>query len=130
MRRPSAPALAITVRKNRLDNATFEIFRRFYSYDRTALDARIESTEDAGEWRRERVSFAAAYGNERVLANILIPKNALPPYQVVSLRFPARTRSTSNTATVTCHSRITSISCRGAVARSCIRSTKAPTNDM
>jgi eukaryotic-like serine/threonine-protein kinase len=66
-----------------VDNTTFEIFRRFYSYDRTALDARIERTEDAGEWRRERVSFAAAYGNERVLANILVPKNAPPPYQVV-----------------------------------------------
>jgi hypothetical protein len=66
-----------------VDNATFEIFRRFYSYDRTALDARIERIDDAGEWRRERVSFAAAYSNERVLANILIPKNAPPPYQVV-----------------------------------------------
>jgi len=66
-----------------VDNATFEIFRRFYSYDRTDLDARIEHTDDAGEWRRERVSFAGAYGNERVLANILVPKNAPPPYQVV-----------------------------------------------
>ena len=66
-----------------VDNKTFEIFRRFYSYDPTALDARIEHTEDTREWRRERVSFAAAYGNERVLANILIPKNAPPPYQAV-----------------------------------------------
>jgi eukaryotic-like serine/threonine-protein kinase len=89
---PSAPAAyAASVgyrardytKEKPVDNATFEIFRRFYSYDRTALDAQIERTEDAGEWRRERVSFAAAYGNERVLANILIPKNAPPPYQVV-----------------------------------------------
>ena len=89
---PSAPAAyAASVGSRARDytkerpvaNATFEIFRRFYSYDRTALDARIERTEDAGEWRRERVSFAAAYGNERVLANILVPKNAPPPYQVV-----------------------------------------------
>ena len=89
---PSAPAAyAASVgsrardftKERPVDNATFEVFRRFYSYDRTALDARIERTEDAGEWRRERVSFAAAYGSERVLANILIPKNAPPPYQVV-----------------------------------------------
>jgi pimeloyl-ACP methyl ester carboxylesterase/predicted Ser/Thr protein kinase len=89
---PSAPAAyAASVgsrardytKERPVDNATFEIVRRFYSYDRTALDARIERTDDAGEWRRERVSFAAAYGNERVLANILIPKNAPPPYQVV-----------------------------------------------
>jgi len=80
----SAGARARDYTKERpVDNAAFEIFRRFYSYDRTALDARIERAEDVGEWRRERVSFAAAYGNERVLANILIPKNAPPPYQVV-----------------------------------------------
>ena len=31
----------------------------------------------------ERVSFAAAYDGERVLANILLPKNVRPPYQAV-----------------------------------------------
>lgn len=66
-----------------VDAATFELFRRFYSYDRIPLDPRIERTEEAEYWRRERVSFAAAYGGERVLANILLPKNAAPPYQTV-----------------------------------------------
>jgi eukaryotic-like serine/threonine-protein kinase len=66
-----------------VDASTFEIFRRFYSVDRAPLDARTERTEESGEWRRERVSFAAAYGGERVLANILIPKNTPPPYQSV-----------------------------------------------
>jgi predicted esterase len=65
------------------DAATFEIFRRFYSYDRIPLDPRVERTEEAEYWRRERVSFTAAYGGERVLANILLPKNAAPPYQAV-----------------------------------------------
>jgi eukaryotic-like serine/threonine-protein kinase len=81
---PSVGSRARDYTKERpVNNATFEIFRRFYSYDPTPLDARIERIDDAGEWRRERVSFAAAYSNERVLANILIPKNAPPPYQVV-----------------------------------------------
>jgi predicted esterase len=66
-----------------VDEATFEVFRRFYSYDRTPLDPKIEHTEEGEYWRRERVSFAAAYGGERVLANILLPKNAKPPYQAV-----------------------------------------------
>ena len=66
-----------------VDAEAFEIFRRFYSYDRTPLDPRVERTEEAEHWRRERVSFAAAYGGERVLANILLPKNAAPPYQTV-----------------------------------------------
>jgi dienelactone hydrolase len=66
-----------------VDDATFEIFRRFYSYDRTPLDARIESVQESEYWRRERASFAAAYGDERVPVNILIPRNASPPYQAV-----------------------------------------------
>ena len=35
------------------------------------------------EWRREKVSFAAGYGNERVPAYLFIPKGAKPPYQAV-----------------------------------------------
>jgi hypothetical protein len=66
-----------------VDDAGFEIIRRFYAYDPTSLDSRIEHVEELGEWRRERVSFAAAYNGERVLANILIPKNTAPPYQAV-----------------------------------------------
>ncbi|MGI8785865.1 MAG: protein kinase domain-containing protein [Acidobacteriota bacterium] len=66
-----------------VDAAAFEIFRRFYSYDRTPLNPIVERTEEAEHWRRERVSFAAAYGGERVLANILLPRNAAPPYQAV-----------------------------------------------
>jgi dienelactone hydrolase/predicted Ser/Thr protein kinase len=89
---PSASAVYAAGNKNRgleyakqkpVDDATFNVFRRFYAYERLPLDAKTESTVDAGEFRRERVSFAAAYAGERVLANILIPKNARPPYRTV-----------------------------------------------
>jgi tRNA A-37 threonylcarbamoyl transferase component Bud32/dienelactone hydrolase len=89
---PSAPAVYAAGAPNRgleypkqkpVDDATFNAFRRFYAYERLPLDAKTESTVDAGEFRRERVSFAAAYAGERVLANILIPKNARPPYRTV-----------------------------------------------
>ena len=66
-----------------VDDATFEVFRRFYSYEPTPLDSRNESVQQSEFWRRERVSFAAAYSGERVLVNILIPRNASPPYQAV-----------------------------------------------
>jgi Serine/threonine protein kinase len=78
----SRPTSDVTKEKP-VDAATFEVFRRFYSYDRTPLDPKIERIEEGEYWRRERVSFAAAYGGERVLANILIPRNAAPPYQAV-----------------------------------------------
>ena len=66
-----------------VDDATFEVFRRFYSYEPAPLDARNESVQESEFWRRERVSFAAAYSGERVPVNILIPRNTSPPYQAV-----------------------------------------------
>lgn len=61
----------------------FRAFRRFYAYDRTPLDSRVERTSDSEHWRRERVSFAAPYTAQRMLANILVPKHARPPFQAV-----------------------------------------------
>jgi dienelactone hydrolase len=64
-------------------DSEFAVFRRFYAYDPTPLNVKIERTEEQEHWRRERVSFAAAYGDERVIANILVPRNAKPPFQAV-----------------------------------------------
>ncbi len=62
----------------------FAVYESLYGYDRTPLDAGVESVDDSfPHWRMERVSFAAAYGNERVPATLFLPKNALPPYQTV-----------------------------------------------
>jgi eukaryotic-like serine/threonine-protein kinase len=69
-------------------DAVFQIYAGLYSYDRTPLDARIESDEDSSPyWHRQRISFRAAYGDERVIAFLLLPKNVPPPYQTV-LHFP------------------------------------------
>jgi eukaryotic-like serine/threonine-protein kinase len=67
----------------------FAIYRRFYDYDRTPLEARVESTDDTSPyWRKESVSFAAAYGTERIPAYLFLPKGVKPPYQTVVL-FPS-----------------------------------------
>jgi hypothetical protein len=39
--------------------------------------------ESPGGWIREKVSFAAAYGGERVIAYLFLPGSARPPYQAV-----------------------------------------------
>jgi dienelactone hydrolase len=61
----------------------FEVYRSFYTYDRTALEAAVESVEESEHWRREKVSYDAAYGRERVPAFLFLPRNARPPYQTV-----------------------------------------------
>ena len=60
------------------------VYRRFYDYDRTPLDVRTESVDDRSpNWRKEKVSYAAPYGTERIPAYLFLPKNAKPPYQTV-----------------------------------------------
>jgi len=59
----------------------FRAYRSMYAYDRTELKSRIESVDDTSPWwRRERVSFDAAYPNERVIAFLFLPRNAARPY--------------------------------------------------
>jgi dienelactone hydrolase len=66
----------------------FQIYKEQFSYDKTELDARVESREESSEgWIHEKVSFNAAYGGERVLAHLFLPKNARAPYQAV-IYFP------------------------------------------
>jgi eukaryotic-like serine/threonine-protein kinase len=67
-----------------VSDATFSIYKSLYSYDHTPLEARVESEDDSSPyWRRERITFNAAYGNERVIAYLYLPKNSSPPYQTV-----------------------------------------------
>jgi predicted Ser/Thr protein kinase len=61
----------------------YAAYKALYAYDRSPLDARVESAEDTEQWRTEHVSIAAAYGRDRVPVHILLPKNAAPPYQPI-----------------------------------------------
>jgi len=60
------------------------VFKRLYAYDRIPLDGKVEATDDTSErWRKEKVSFAAAYGGERVVAYVFTPRRGTPPFQTV-----------------------------------------------
>jgi formylglycine-generating enzyme required for sulfatase activity/dienelactone hydrolase/predicted Ser/Thr protein kinase len=66
----------------------FQTYKSFYSYDRTDLKSVAESVNETSEyWREERITFDAAYGDERVIAYLFLPKNVAPPYQTV-IYFP------------------------------------------
>jgi hypothetical protein len=67
-----------------VSDSVFEAYKSIYSYDRTDLKSRIEAVDDSSPWwRKERVSFDAAYANERVIAFLFLPRNASPPYQTI-----------------------------------------------
>jgi cephalosporin-C deacetylase-like acetyl esterase len=59
-----------------------------HSYDKTDLKPAVESADESSPyWRTEKVTFQAAYGEERVIARLYLPKGFAPPYQV-AVYFP------------------------------------------
>ena len=69
----------------------FRIFESLYAYDKSDLAARIESIDDREEdWRREKISLAAAYGNERVPVYLFVPKRRSPTIPDRGLFLPRR----------------------------------------
>jgi len=62
----------------------FQAYKKLYNYNRSELQPKIEATEDLDIYTRlEKVSFNAAYGNERMIAYLYIPRNGKPPFQTV-----------------------------------------------
>lgn len=71
-----------------VSDVIFQVYKEQFSYDKTALNVSMESrNESAEDWIHERISFDAAYNNERIIANLFLPKNSTPPYQTV-IYFP------------------------------------------
>jgi eukaryotic-like serine/threonine-protein kinase len=66
----------------------FEAYKSLYSYDKTPLNALLESVKQTDDWKQEKITFDAAYGNERIFAYLFLPSKVKPPYQVV-VNFPA-----------------------------------------
>ena len=63
----------------------FNIYRRQFAYDKGELNPVVESTDESSEyWKKEKISFNAAYGNERVTAYLFLPKKSTSPYQTIA----------------------------------------------
>ena len=71
-------------REKPVNDEAFRIFLSQYEYDPIPLDVVTDAKEQETEiWRRQLVSFNAAYDNERMSAYVYLPLNAEPPYQTV-----------------------------------------------
>lgn len=82
-----------------VSNQMFQVYKGLYSYDKTPLNANVESLQQTDDWREEKITFDAPYGNERIAAYLYLPKKASPPFETV-LFFPGanafRTRLSDN----------------------------------
>jgi serine/threonine protein kinase/dienelactone hydrolase len=66
-----------------VSDEVFAAFKGLYAYDHTDLHVRVEETETTAESIREKVTFDAAYGKERMIVHLFLPKNVAPPFQTV-----------------------------------------------
>jgi eukaryotic-like serine/threonine-protein kinase len=67
-----------------VSDEVFEIYKRFFAYDKSDLKPQVESVDDSSEyWKKERITFDAAYGNERMVAYLFLPKTFEPPFQTI-----------------------------------------------
>jgi dienelactone hydrolase len=89
---PPSPEIAGSIRTLHRDfskfkpasDAVFRAYQALYAYDKTPLNAKVEGiVQDTADWREERITFDAAYNNERMVAYLFVPKNVRPPYQTV-----------------------------------------------
>jgi len=65
-------------------DSVFQAYREQFSYDKSDLQARVEWRKENSEgWIQEKLTFDAAYGGERVIAYLFLPRNTPPPYQTV-----------------------------------------------
>jgi eukaryotic-like serine/threonine-protein kinase len=66
-----------------VDDNTFNIFLRQYTYDKSPLNSKVETTIENESWKAEKITFDAGYNNERMEIYLYLPKNYKPPYQTV-----------------------------------------------
>jgi serine/threonine protein kinase/formylglycine-generating enzyme required for sulfatase activity/predicted esterase len=68
-----------------------QVFRAYlgmYSYDKTPLNATVEHLDKPDEdWTTEKITYTAAYGNEKAITYLFLPKKGKSPFQTV-LFFP------------------------------------------
>ena len=62
----------------------YQIYKNQFLYDKTDLSPAIEDRDDGPEdWIIEKISFNAAYGDERMITYLFLPRNSSPPFQTL-----------------------------------------------
>ncbi len=67
-----------------VDDSKLDSYLKLFRYERSELRSAVEASDDSSPyWKREKISFDAAYCGERMIAILFLPRNANPPYQTV-----------------------------------------------
>ena len=67
-----------------VSDEVFKVYKSQFAYDKSDLEAKIEEVDESPEdWIRQTVSFNAAYDDDRILAQLYLPKSGTPPFHVI-----------------------------------------------
>jgi dienelactone hydrolase len=78
------PELRDYSKERPVSDEVFHIYKSQFQYDKSPLNAKIESRDDSPEdWIKEKIVIDAAYESEKVPIYLFLPKNAVPPYQTL-----------------------------------------------
>ena len=61
----------------------FALYLNQFRYDDSPLNAEVEERRVEGNYIREKITFDAAYGGERMMAYLFLPREEQPPFQTV-----------------------------------------------
>jgi len=71
-------------REKPVTDQVFAALKNLYRYDTGPLDPIADPVDESSEhWTRQKITFNAAYGNERMSAYVYLPRNSKPPFQTV-----------------------------------------------
>ena len=71
-----------------VSDSIFNIYKDMFTYDKMDLKAVVEETnERSSHWIHQKITFSAAYDDERIIIHLFLPRNISPPYQTV-IYFP------------------------------------------
>jgi serine/threonine protein kinase/dienelactone hydrolase len=66
-----------------VSDAVYAAYGRIFDYTRGPLNASVDAVVRTRVWTRERITFDAGYGGERMLLHLYLPSGGSPPYQTV-----------------------------------------------
>lgn len=66
-----------------VDDKTFALYLNQFMYDKSPLESQVEKTMESDIAKIEKITFDAAYNNERMQVWVYLPKDIEPPYQTV-----------------------------------------------
>jgi dienelactone hydrolase len=67
-----------------VNDETFQLYLSMYKYDKKPLDSEVQIIDESSDFFvREKITFNAAYDNERMFAYLYTPKKSSPPYKTI-----------------------------------------------